>query len=344
MVKISVEEFDDYPINWERSIEALDAYKKHFPFLKVTVFAIPTLMTEESWKPLIERKDWIKVGIHGYTHKKGECKKGSFEEHCTLLSHYLKDKRYYPITKAPWLGCGNEWIKACAYLKIQIVMRDRKLLDELFGDDIPNIRHYAYLETQHEHMTGHPKGHASIFGRAKNWWTRELLTNPTCVYSFEKTRWPYIQVNLGCEDDIMQGWFNLDHHPHNDSVTMWKLGERIPVADNSCSVILIQHVLMYARKEEYTNILKECMRVLRKTGILIIKEDDNRNYIWKQIGTQHSTGMILSTTNIDEMSLIAIDCGFSVCANTEMLMNRYSFLNRRHKTAKGFHFVLECEK
>jgi len=66
---IAICEIDDYPRGGLEIFEILDEIKSNHPDFKMTIFAIPYEMNDENYKPIEERKDWIRLGVHGWNHE-----------------------------------------------------------------------------------------------------------------------------------------------------------------------------------------------------------------------------------------------------------------------------------
>jgi len=69
---IAICEIDDYPRGGLEIFEILDEIKSNHPDFKMTIFAIPYEMNDENYKPIEERKDWIRLGVHGWKHENKE--------------------------------------------------------------------------------------------------------------------------------------------------------------------------------------------------------------------------------------------------------------------------------
>jgi predicted SAM-dependent methyltransferase len=155
-----------------------------------------------------------------------------------------------------------------------------------------------------------------------------------------------VKLNLGCWDNIIEGWENLDWKKHNDGVVVWEWNKPLPYPDGSAEIVLVQHVMMYCDLNKYVANLKEIARVLADGGVLLLKEDDNRNWQWRKIGTKHKTGKIRSSVNPDQMRVILAEAGLeAVCDDIDSILSRHgSVINRQRKLRKGFCFLFECRK
>lgn len=351
-------ELDDYPLRAKEAIEYLDALKSAYPDFKVTIFAIPNLMTPDLWKPLIERKDWIRVCPHGFTHDKGECrrKRIGVKEYCHRLENVLKTSTMWSkMVKPPWYGYCHDFALAAFQLGLTLNARTR---DQLYGKLSKNDPIYELSEAMCFFKNEEESNKVIIFGHSdtkqsierksvRRYWKNEMKQGGTFVFTEDVTEPLFYKVNLGCGEQVIDGWENLDPRVQlNPKIRQWEWGQPLPFPDNSCSIILIQHVLMYCDKEQYVPNLMEIKRVLSPLGKLIIKEDNNEKWIWRKEGTRHRTGTIRSNTNKAEMEHILNQCGFTVREkNHGDIIRRYGdIINRQRKLDRDICFVFECEK
>ncbi len=86
---------------------------------------------------------------------------------------------------------------------------------------------------------------------------------------FEK---PY-KLNLGCGDNYLTGWINIDDNSHNMAekldITM-NLTHNLPFENNSVAYIHNEHFLEHLTRPEGLAFIKECYRVLQTGGVLRI--------------------------------------------------------------------------
>jgi len=122
-------EVDDYPRGWQECIGRLDQFRELNDTFCATVFAIPGMMTEETWAPLTERAEWIHVGMHGFEHTKAECR-----GHSPIINRGLVkglfDRRFCKLFKAPHYGYSVEMTKALKDLQWTIfIQRDAEMFN-----------------------------------------------------------------------------------------------------------------------------------------------------------------------------------------------------------------------
>ena len=94
-----------------------------------------------------------------------------------------------------------------------------------------------------------------------------------------------MKLNIGCGNDIREGWINLDRYPINDKVTYFEINI-FPYEwkDGSIDEIYCSHVLEHTNKVDV--IIHEFTRILKPGGILHIKLPVFSNG-WKHRGWYH---------------------------------------------------------
>jgi len=162
-----------------------------------------------------------------------------------------------------------------------------------------------------------------------------------------------LKLNLGSEDNVLEGFENIDprwEQFKSLGVKPWGgWNTRIPYEDGSAELAIVQHVLMYCKRENYDKNLQEIHRVLCPSGKLILKEEENGVYQWRKLGTKHRSGHIIGSTNLAEISPILEKNGFKIVStDAKDLVEKYNkeqkIINRLPKLFKGKLFVVECEK
>jgi hypothetical protein len=353
-----IAEMDDYPVEGSRSIEKLDEYKKKFPNFKLTIFAIPSLMTKELWTPLLDRKDWIHIGIHGFKHKKGECRRlriGRDEYRSKLQKVVNSNPNWGNIIKPPFYGAGKNYILAALDLGLDFSLRDVYKFYSKFTkeDDISSYNSSKVFFKNDDRFNkvilfGHTCKKQSIHRvGVKKWWRQSMEKIDNFVYTEDVSESVFYKLNIGCGDQIVDGFENLDPRTELDPrIKKWEWGTPLPYLNDSVSVAGIQHVLMYCDKALYHPNLLEIRRVLSPAGRFIVKEDNNLKHIWRKEGTKHNTGTIRSNTNRQELEQILNKAGFEVVERDHhKVIEKYgSFINRQHKLDRDICFVFECKK
>lgn len=82
-----------------------------------------------------------------------------------------------------------------------------------------------------------------------------------------------LKLNLGCGEVVIRrnGWKNYDAHPFEGAEQQDI--SKLPEADNTVDRIVMSHVLEHL--EDPTKVLKECYRVLKPGGAVVIAVPDN---------------------------------------------------------------------
>jgi SAM-dependent methyltransferase len=87
-----------------------------------------------------------------------------------------------------------------------------------------------------------------------------------------------LQIHLGCDDDVREGWVNIDlkvrrvqgeRRLHPDTVLVdhdLRLG--LPLAPESCDYIYSSHLLEHLEPHHGLRLLRDCFDALRPGGIL----------------------------------------------------------------------------
>lgn len=79
-----------------------------------------------------------------------------------------------------------------------------------------------------------------------------------------------MKLNLGCGDDIREGWINVNLFPHEGADIVWDLNKfPYPFKDKSADYILLDNILEHLDDTVLT--VFECHRLLSDTGTLEIK-------------------------------------------------------------------------
>ena len=190
-------DLDDYPRGAENAIAALDMFKAANPAFLATVFAIPAEMNKTHWRLLDERREWIRVGMHGFTHEKGECREISTTTYRRELARHY-DPRFGTYFKAPQYGYSTELIQTLRVKGWTVALRH--VLD-VFA--VPPFRRYwvtaietsvgmkAFIKDNHSNYrlthTGRPR-------TSDVWGMRQRLSNDArkathYAFSGDMTEW-----------------------------------------------------------------------------------------------------------------------------------------------------------
>lgn len=96
----------------------------------------------------------------------------------------------------------------------------------------------------------------------------------------EKVGWNFIDVNniklnLGCGEDILNNYINIDCRPIPNIDLCFAIDEHaLPFQDNLIAEIRMRDFLEHIPFRKVSFVLTECFRVLRKKGIVIIQTPD----------------------------------------------------------------------
>jgi hypothetical protein len=343
-------EFDDLPLETDRTLDYFTKLRETHPGLKVTMFAIPYLMTAALWNKV--DKDWIQVGIHGYRHDKGEMRMiDSYSEayHIDKLSRIMADTRYQRIIKPPHYGYGRHVLTAAAKLGLAVAIRRREDVYAQFAspEDIPDLKAYVkYDRPDMARWFSHPVQVPRLFNQEvqSQFPPRYEACEGRCVFLMDELDKVAHKVYLGAGTHVIPGFEHLDHIQHTPDIIKWSWGQPIPFPANSCSYILIQQSLMYCDKDRYAEVLLDCRRALMPEGVLLIKEDDNRFRTWREIGFSRGGSTVRSTTNPKELSEIIAAVGFKVADTSfDKLLEEYpGYFNRERRVWTGDCFIVKA--
>ena len=81
-------------------------------------------------------------------------------------------------------------------------------------------------------------------------------------------------LNLGCGERFHPQWVNLDLFPVSAAVQKWDLKNPLQFAGDSFDVVYHSHVLEHFPKKLARQVLAECLRVLKRGGILRVVVPD----------------------------------------------------------------------
>ena len=104
------------------------------------------------------------------------------------------------------------------------------------------------------------------------------------------SKYPYL--NLGCGARFDRRWTNIDFRPGHPQVIRHDLTTGIPFPDSAFAAVYHSHVLEHLTPEQGQQLIRECFRVLRPSGILRVAvpdlEDAARAYIKTLDAARHS--------------------------------------------------------
>ena len=86
-------------------------------------------------------------------------------------------------------------------------------------------------------------------------------------------------INLGCGKVFVDSsdWWNLDFAPATHAVRQANLLGRLPVANETASIVYSSHFLEHVPRSMVPSLLKECLRVMKPGGVLRLVVPDLEN-------------------------------------------------------------------
>ncbi|KKU30925.1 MAG: Methyltransferase family protein, partial [Candidatus Amesbacteria bacterium GW2011_GWC1_46_24] len=80
-----------------------------------------------------------------------------------------------------------------------------------------------------------------------------------------------LRLNLGCGDDLIPGYINIDARPQVRPDLIWNLRRPLPYPDESVSEIKAYDILEHLTLKEQENSLREMYRLLSVNGRIQIR-------------------------------------------------------------------------
>lgn len=147
-------DFDDLTDSNDR-LDVLLRLKERDPGFKVTLFAIPTRCGDALLHKYDALKDWIQLGIHGWSHARHECLSWTSEETEDRLDMALGVYPHFaPIFKAPNWETADELYTGLRNRGISIADHIRNI--KIMPPDMPNYIYNVLLREDHlRRMHGH---------------------------------------------------------------------------------------------------------------------------------------------------------------------------------------------
>lgn len=109
-------DFDDYCDGTVDKLDILRDWKRAYPALKVTLFAIPARCSAETIAAAKDLGDWVQLAPHGWRHTKGECLAWSDDEAEARIVEAARRGIDARVFRAPaWLLDGDTY-EACKRL------------------------------------------------------------------------------------------------------------------------------------------------------------------------------------------------------------------------------------
>jgi len=83
-----------------------------------------------------------------------------------------------------------------------------------------------------------------------------------------------MKLNIGCGDNLLQGWINADVAPAHTGVIQMDARIRLPYDDGELEAVFTEHMIEHMHRNEAQLFLRECVRVLSPSGWLRIATPD----------------------------------------------------------------------
>ncbi len=364
-------EFDDFPKDADRLMEFLDLLRIVCPDFKATLFGIPAHMRRKHHKMIADRSEWVRLGVHGFDHTRGECRDPELWKHrLRFLDRITKDPRWSLVFKAPWYGYSDDFIRelrdrgyvVCCKRMVAFPM---PVVKDLATVPIWNISDAVVDGNNYDHFAFHPVYRRSGRATRRKAKRTEINDHRQLCYLTRVVTYPsgwgfvedmprpaLLKLNLGCgpQAETMPGWTGLDHRASNwPGAVQWTFDDMIPFCDLTADAVLISHALEYLPADRYEELFLDVWRVLRPGGVLRIADADTSRRVWKNIGTKHITGKVVShptpgvvKTALDAVGFLVVDSepGVTVCPHKDILLGD----NRDRRWKLGHKFIVEAVK
>ncbi|MFH1049569.1 MAG: methyltransferase domain-containing protein [bacterium] len=109
-------------------------------------------------------------------------------------------------------------------------------------------------------------------------------------------------LNIGCGDRFHNDWINIDVFPLNPEVIHCDIMKGLPYEDNTFDAVYHSHVLEHLPKDKAIDFIKECYRVLKKSGVIRVVVPD-----LQKIAENYLKNLNDNLNNPDEISDMEYD-------------------------------------
>jgi SAM-dependent methyltransferase len=152
--------------------EELIALKEQIPNLKVTLFAIPSGVSEET-RLKYAQHEWVELGVHGYHHSNIECMIWTEEEAIDKITEGHEKLKSVKVFKAPGWLAHHAVYDAINKMGWAIADNINHVMLWIQHPDVAKVKRYV-LNAQFEHETIH--GHTwDTMDNGPEWWKEEAL-------------------------------------------------------------------------------------------------------------------------------------------------------------------------
>jgi predicted SAM-dependent methyltransferase len=81
-------------------------------------------------------------------------------------------------------------------------------------------------------------------------------------------------LNLGCGENVLAGWLNVDFDPLSDEVVYLDATARFPLPDGAFDFIFSEHMIEHVSYTHAEHMLRECFRIMKAGGRIRISTPD----------------------------------------------------------------------
>ena len=82
------------------------------------------------------------------------------------------------------------------------------------------------------------------------------------------------KLNLGCGENVLAGWLNVDFDPLSDEVVYLDATTRFPLPDGVFDFIFSEHMIEHVSYAHAEHMLRECFRIMKAGGRIRISTPD----------------------------------------------------------------------
>lgn len=154
-----------------------------------------------------------------------------------------------------------------------------------------------------------------------------------------------IKLNLGCGTDYKQGWINIDNNSDDNIEKLdlnFDLRKPLPYKKNSVDFIFHEHLLEHLTVEEGQVFIKNCMKVLRKGGVMRIAMPDLEEAVALYLDPKWKNSSLIKDFGLDFVQTRAELLNMSFSWWGHKWVYDWEELKRRLKQA-GFDKVTRCQ-
>lgn len=359
-------EYDDYPEYRTEFLAFIDGMKERFPDFKCSVFAYPLKMRKRDWRDLKDKRgEWVQVCPHGLHHQYRETRvRDIWSKRLHILDDIVKDDRWTLLFKSHRNSyetdfCWELHHRGFAWCINALMNCEYPMPDgwRLYcRDDQAHAAQSVGLECTH--VVGHPPHrlpwHTWITkeGNLKKWHQAWESAGGQFRFVTDFVRPASLRINLGCGDQIWDGWLCLD--PRADKlghpVRQWSFDKLIPCKSNMADVVFSSHVFEFLEESQYVPAMLDIWRALRPHAVWRLSEIEcSDDFYWRKIGAKTRIGRVRSHPTRQSIRAAAERVGFEwhdavPCETISPCKDVLQGDSRHHRYRKGHKFYAECIK